>query len=240
MLDSEIALCKMLIYKIENKINGKIYVGQTTRTLQERMGEHLRNNRNYYIDNAIKKYGIDAFEITILEICDTLEKLNEREIFWIKEFNCKIPNGYNLTDGGRNFSGYIPTQEQRARRSKMQTGRKASKETCLKRSESLKGHVVTEETRLKLSKAHTGKVMSAEARANMSKARKGKKLSESHKIHLAESAKNKRAVRCIETAIIFNSIGEAANWASVSRCCISETCSKKQHTAGGYHWEYVN
>ena len=241
MLNPEIAHCKMVIYKIENKTNGKIYVGQTRRTLAERISEHKRKSRRLsYIDRAIKKYGIETFEITILEICDTLEKLNEREIFWIRELNSKYPNGYNLTDGGRNFCGYVPTPELRALLSKIHTGRKASKETCAKRSASLKGHPVSIATRQKLSKSHTGKVMSAKARANMSKARKGKKLSESHKLHMAESAKNKRIVRCMETNTIFNSIKEAANWAGVSRCCISETCSKRQHTAGGYHWEYVN
>ena len=229
-----------VIYKITCLINRKIYVGQTI-NFKRRINQHKRDSSKFRngIDAAIAKYGWENFSVEVIEKCP-VEQLNEREIFWIRELNSKYPNGYNLTDGGRNFCGYVPTPELRALLSKIHTGRKASKETCAKRSASLKGHPVSIATRQKLSKSHTGKVMSAKARANMSKARKGKKLSESHKLHMAESAKNKRIVRCMETNTIFNSIKEAANWAGVSRCCISETCSKRQHTAGGYHWEYVN
>ena len=45
----------MVVYKIEHKTDGKIYVGQTTRTLGERIAEHLRKSRKYYIDNAFPK-----------------------------------------------------------------------------------------------------------------------------------------------------------------------------------------
>ena len=151
MLNPEIAHCKMVIYKIENKTNGKIYVGQTRRTLAERISEHKRKSRRLsYIDRAIKKYGIETFEITILEICDTLEKLNEREIFWIKELNCKIPIGYNMTDGGL---GRVVTDEERAHKSEAQ-----------------KGHIVSEETRKKISKANTGRkhIVSEKTRKRMS------------------------------------------------------------------------
>ena len=151
MLNPEIALCKMVIYKIENRSTGKIYVGQTQRTLQERIREHKRKSRKLsLIDRAIKKYGIDAFEITILEICDTLEKLNEREIFWIKELKCKMPNGYNMTDGGL---GRIVTDEERKHK-----------------SESQKGHIVSEDTRKKISMANTGRkhIVSDKTREKMS------------------------------------------------------------------------
>jgi len=50
--------CGMLIYKITCKLNNMGYVGKTTRSLEERIAEHLRNKRNNsYIDNAIRKYG---------------------------------------------------------------------------------------------------------------------------------------------------------------------------------------
>ena len=86
------------IYGIENLINHKIYVGQTTRTVEERFKEH--RNKNFPIGKAIRKYGEKIFVKVILAECETQEQLNELEIYWITKLNCKAPNGYNLTDGG--------------------------------------------------------------------------------------------------------------------------------------------
>lgn len=53
------------IYKITNKINGKVYIGKTTKTVQERWKEHLRESRTERSENrplyrAIRKYGVDG------------------------------------------------------------------------------------------------------------------------------------------------------------------------------------
>ena len=129
---------KMLIYKIENKLNGKIYVGQTRRTLEERMNEHKKECcKNCYIDRAIKKYGMENFKTEILEFCKTIEEMNEREIYWIKKLNCKFPNGYNLADGGKDSAGYITTPELSAKLSALRKGRKIPPEQRAKISASL-------------------------------------------------------------------------------------------------------
>lgn len=128
MLNPEIALRKMVIYAIRYKIDGKTYIGKTVRTLKERISEHVRRGRFLkrpsYIDNAINKYGIDSFEILIIEECTTEDELNEREKFWIKEFNCKFPNGYNLTDGGEGTSGCVMSEASRLKIAKINKGRK--------------------------------------------------------------------------------------------------------------------
>ena len=87
-----------IIYKITNTINGKIYIGKTTRALDVRFNEHVKADS--YIGNAIRKYGEENFLREVIEECETSKQLNEREIFWIAHFNCKQPNGYNQTDGG--------------------------------------------------------------------------------------------------------------------------------------------
>lgn len=56
----------MIIYKITNVINDKVYIGQTVRNLEERMAEHFRHD-NTVIDKALKKYGKDAFKIEIID-----------------------------------------------------------------------------------------------------------------------------------------------------------------------------
>lgn len=91
------------IYKITNKANGKVYVGKTTDTVQVRWKEHLKDfkrkrcaNRPLY--RAIRKYGIDAFNVETIEEAD-LDVLSERETYWIEYFNT-YSDGYNATSGG--------------------------------------------------------------------------------------------------------------------------------------------
>ena len=88
-----------VIYKITNKLNGKPYVGQTTRTLEERFLEHSKADS--YPGRAIRKHGKENFSIEILVECQTQKELDEQERFFIEKFNCKHPNGYNFTEGGR-------------------------------------------------------------------------------------------------------------------------------------------
>ena len=96
-----------LIYKITNCVNGKIYIGLTTRTLELRWKEHCRHN-NQVIDKAIQKYGKDNFSLEILEECSD-ELLDEREKYWIKDYD-SFKKGYNITAGGRG-DGAICTQK---------------------------------------------------------------------------------------------------------------------------------
>lgn len=91
------------IYKITNQINGKIYIGKTVETIEARFQRHCRdyklpsiNHRPLY--NAMKKYGIENFNVTLLEEC-SIDSLNDREKFWIEVLGA-FKNGYNATKGG--------------------------------------------------------------------------------------------------------------------------------------------
>ena len=90
------------IYKITNKVNGKIYIGQSI-TIKNRWKQHIneaKNNRNnaaLYL--AMRKYGIDNFSFEVIEECD-IKFLNEREIYWINFYNSFEGEGYNMTPGG--------------------------------------------------------------------------------------------------------------------------------------------
>ncbi len=96
------------IYTIICKVNQKRYIGQTVKNVTTRWKEHLREssvdkgNRPLY--NAIKKYGQGMFTIRTLEEDIPREKLSEREIYWIEQFDA-YNNGYNATTGGEsNFN----------------------------------------------------------------------------------------------------------------------------------------
>ena len=68
-----------VIYAIKNNFNSKIYVGQTTLTLQERFSAH--NKTDSLLGKDIRSFGKENFLIEVLEECDSAEQLNEREIF---------------------------------------------------------------------------------------------------------------------------------------------------------------
>lgn len=94
------------IYKIINKINNKIYVGQSIDIL-DRFYQHKykathKEERGYPqpIHQAFRKYGIENFDFEVIEECD-YTKLDERERFWIKELDCITPKGYNILEGGQ-------------------------------------------------------------------------------------------------------------------------------------------
>jgi group I intron endonuclease len=80
---------------------GKEYIGQTKRSMIERDKDHIKDCKRlqgaFY--KALKKYGRDKFELTILKVCDDHE-LNKYEQMFIKERNTMHPNGYNMRNGG--------------------------------------------------------------------------------------------------------------------------------------------
>lgn len=124
------------IYKITNKENGKIYIGQTIRTLEKRWQFHTLSKGCKALHAAIQKYGKDSFEIKPIVHCNSYAELNAREIMCIKLFNSLAPNGYNLKEGGKSGS---PNEEVRKKMSEARTGKKLSVETCRKMSMSRTG-----------------------------------------------------------------------------------------------------
>jgi group I intron endonuclease len=91
----------MIIYKCQNKISGKIYIGQTIKTLDERKLTHLNSSKfaKSKFHKALKSYGIDSFDWEVLATATTKEQLNKLEIDYINQYD-SINNGYNMVDGG--------------------------------------------------------------------------------------------------------------------------------------------
>lgn len=92
------------IYIIKNKMNDKVYIGQTTLSVEERFKTHIKpstskRRRNYKIYNAINKYGSENFYYEILEENIDISKLDELEIRYIEKYD-SYNNGYNSTKGG--------------------------------------------------------------------------------------------------------------------------------------------
>ena len=93
----------MIIYKITNMVNGKQYIGQTTRSLQQRWREHCSTRSGCtYLHNAIEKYGKENFRVEQIDVALDQEELNYKEQQYIKCYNTIVPYGYNLDSGGGN------------------------------------------------------------------------------------------------------------------------------------------
>jgi group I intron endonuclease len=101
---------KAMIYKITNKVNGKIYIGQTIHDLEKRWKEHKRHarqnrsNKSHAICNSIVKYGAENFTIESIFSIFNINDADEFEIYFISKFNTLAPNGLNLSPGGSNVT----------------------------------------------------------------------------------------------------------------------------------------
>lgn len=94
------------IYLWTNLINNKKYVGQA-QNFYGRMQDYFSGQENdRVIGKAILKYGIENFEITILEKEIALDSLNECEQYWMDYYQCFVPNGYNVCHIAGNTLGY--------------------------------------------------------------------------------------------------------------------------------------
>lgn len=218
-----------VIYLRTNRINGKKYVGQaTTIRFKERQYKWACLSQPYsgeVINRARAKYGIDNFGFEILKECDDKE-LDYWEKYYVKELNTKVPNGYNMTDGGEGTSGYSypRTEEWRKRNSEANKGKKRS-----------------EETKRKISEGHKGLVRSQETRKKMSKSKLGIKFSNEHLDNLIEKCgKCVLQIDKVSNEIIaeFRSMHEASKTIGLSYTNISACCRGQQKTCGGYKWRY--
>lgn len=98
------------IYKIENKINHKVYIGQSN-NVKERWVSHCTPSaaNHAVVSRAIQKYGKENFDFSVIE--SDVENYDERERYLIKYYDCIVPKGYNVTTGGQNgYDGLIGEQ----------------------------------------------------------------------------------------------------------------------------------
>lgn len=198
-----------IIYKITNKVNGKIYIGQTTRKNgfngryahggkgiervynhslyeKQRIEEGKRGNYNVYLFRSIEKYGFDAFEVCeIFDVAFSREELDTKEICWIAYYNSADKKfGYNNAIGGKSANGRKMSKKEKEHLRQLFTGRK-----------------ISEETKKKISKARK------------------------------ESNKGKKRVICLNNGEVYNSAVEVvgtfsiSSSTSISSCCLHKLCA---------------
>ena len=220
-----------IIYKIRNKINNKIYIGQTIRKFKKRYsGELEKRTHNEHLKRSIQKYGIENFEIDEeFDIAYSKEELDKLEDMYIKIYNCCDEKyGYNNKFGGVNGRFSEQTKQKLKENSPHLSGE----------NHPFYGKHHTEEAKRRISEANKEN-MKGERNPNY-----GKHLSKEAKENLREKLKGKnapsaRAIYCYEKNDI-RLCGK--NWADelkINRKHIGSCCTGKRKSTGGYHFRYA-
>jgi group I intron endonuclease len=227
----------MIIYKVTNIVNGKMYIGQTVYDLKKRKGQHLYSVKsykdNFYFHRAIRKYGPDNFKWKIIHECDNINFLDRFEIFYIGYYDT-YNNGYNLTLGGGGSVGGKVSAETRHKLSIANSGKnnpmygkKRSVEFKKKMSEAKKGKKnpnygkeMPVETRKKISETRIGMKHSIKARQKMSIINSGK-----NNPNYGKCGKDSpRAKAIIINSKCFDTLKKAAEFLNIAQ---SEFCTKQ-------------
>lgn len=107
----------MRVYKITNIINNKIYIGITTRSIEERYKEHL-TCKSSYIGKSLRKNKKENFSIECIHEAKDIKELNTLEVYYIKKYNSIYPYGYNIESGGDLKKLHIETKLKIQKRNK--------------------------------------------------------------------------------------------------------------------------
>lgn len=171
----------MHIYKWTHKETGKTYVGQSIQDPNQRRLEHIAHSRHsektYHFHNAIRKYGVDAFDWEVLEYALSIDELNRLEVFYMNKYD-SIENGYNLREGGDNrlHSDESKKRMRESQKKAHQRRRENGTEGGWKRKDGgpMKGKTCSEEHKRKVGLANKGKKHSEKTKTKLKLALQGK------------------------------------------------------------------
>lgn len=245
------------IYLWTNLVNGKHYVGQTQH-FYDRMKQYEKCGATPYLHNAIDKYGVENFDISILEYIP-IDKLDEREQYWIDYYESyKKENGYNICQYASTTRGFRHSEESKRKMAENHPlvclsgennpmyGKHWSEERRQKHSEYLKSRWNEEEYRNFQSQRMSGennyfydKHLYGELNGMY-----GKKHSEETKRKISEKNKgkdNSRRIKiiCVETGITYKSMSDAANKVGTYASAIKLTIDNPNRTCQGFHFKKI-
>lgn len=243
----------MVVYKITNTVNNKIYIGCTSKSIEARWSSHVNSRFRWVtvaLSKAIIKYGKEAFIIKAIEEVETKKEMFDREIYWISFYNSRARNiGYNMTDGGD--SGPISRGMDNPRYGK-------SNPMISEYGKAMKGKTIIEmygeERAAKISKAikdrHTGKIVSDAIKKRMSDAHKifnnknperFASFQEKGRVaNIGRISHRRKAVLCVTNNRVYDSITEAAFKLNLERSCIRKQIRGELTKTGGYAFHFLS
>lgn len=204
----------MIIYKITNKLNGKMYIGQTVQKLTDRWSDHSRpcigrHKNGSAIAYAIQKYGKDNFILEQIDTAESLEELNTKEVTYIKALNTLAPNGYNLELGGESKVCHEDTKAKIS--ATMKTKPKDALFGGKRQVGAPKGRPVSEERKAQISATMTGQPQPWKY----------------------------KPVQAVETGVIYGSVNAAAKALGVNRVTISALLKSGKKGRLGLTFKFV-
>lgn len=230
------------IYCWVNLLNGKRYIGQA-QNFYVRMTRYKGGNYNPHMKAAIEKYGIDNFDITIVEKDVLLDKLDEREQYWMDYYESYNPDkGYNICSIASSCRG-VPAWNK---------GIQMPDETKEKISDGLKryysehevwnkGIPQTEEAKEKNRLSNLGenngmygRKHSIESKEKNRKAHLGKRASKEARLKMS------KPIKCVETNKEYMSAVEAAKELGYTQEAMWNALNGKSKTCRGCHWVYIS
>lgn len=249
------------IYLWTNLINNKKYVGQT-QFFYERMSVYKRKGATPFLQNAINKYGIDNFDITILEKCP-LDKLDEREQYWINFYSSyKREDGYNICQYASTTRGYRHTEETKNKIRETRSQKEYIKP--FKELNGMYGKHHTDEYKKMMSDFTKKQWENPEYRRKQSERmtgeknyfydvhlygelnpRYGKHCSIETKEKISKSKKGKKNLKisipiiCVETGIKYDSMTDAAKELNAYVSAIKLAVDNPKRTGKGFHFSKI-
>lgn len=220
------------IYKITNLITKHVYIGQS-KNISTRIKLHLVSSINKSrsdfmtpLHAAIRKYGVDAFDVTVLEQCQTVE-LNTKEEYWIAQYD-SFHNGYNQTAGGNQSIRLIKLTEDTVKQIQMDlaSNTKTNGELAKKYGVS----------KTLIQRINTGRVWH-----NDDVSYPIRQIANIHKYHFDGFVINQYDKKTNKLLNTFNSISAAAKYLGDEKKAagISKCCNGLLHSAYGFTWTKV-
>jgi group I intron endonuclease len=221
-----------IIYLITNKVNDKVYVGQTI-NLKKRMITYRQGAKNprFYIERAIQKHGMENFEWTQIDEANNKEELDSKEVHGIAHYGANDPSvGYNCSTGGN---------QPRLNKESIEKMRNTLREGYAT------GRIVSHTKGKTFIYELTDKVLASRFKKGMTTWNKGKPWSEESSKKMSQSRTGKirpdarTPILCVELDKVFYGINETAKIFGRSAGNLSSTLSGKQKTWGGHTWKYL-
>lgn len=218
------------VYKHQNKINGKVYIGITMQKPEKRWGNNgvnYKTSPHFYA--AIQKYGWDNFNHDILFENLTHDEACLKEQELIKYYDSMNREfGYNSTSGGDIF---IMNEESKQKISQSMRGNTNGL-----------GHPCSDEKKRKISEKQKNRTFTEEHKQKLSDAAKQRHVpcSEEKKKKLSQNYPNKRKVYCEELDTIYESVQECGRQLGIPATNITKLCNGRGKTLKGYHLRYYD
>lgn len=211
-----------IVYLAKNKKNGEVYIGATSKTLEERKNDHIgKTNTGVggYFQDAIGTYGPDAFEWEQIDTANNLNELALKEKEYIIKYN-SLHDGYN-SDSGGGFKKMVYQFD-------LSTGSLLAEYECLNEASlAVDSH----------------KNCIANVCSGQNKSCKGFYWSYNPKAdinNIKDSRKRSVIQYDLDGSIIeiYESVAKASKATDISKTCISRCCRGERIRSGGFIWKY--